>query len=107
MEGVPMSCFLFFLKGFSSLRNHPYTLSCIAYFKSCTLPNSQIAASGNPIGLIKNAISNKIRPFCGEYVISTVTPNKATATVFSLIETAKANDLDPFKYLVYIFEKLS
>lgn len=32
---------------------------------------------------------------------------KATATVFSLIETAKANDLDSFKYLVYIFEKLS
>ena len=32
---------------------------------------------------------------------------KATATVFSLIETAKVNSLDPFKYLVYIFEKLS
>ena len=32
---------------------------------------------------------------------------KATATVFSLIEIAKANGLDPYKYLVYIFEKLS
>ena len=32
---------------------------------------------------------------------------QATATVFSLIETAKANRLNPFKYLVYIFEKLS
>ena len=31
---------------------------------------------------------------------------QATATVFSLIETAKANRLNPFKYLVYIFEKL-
>ena len=35
------------------------------------------------------------------------TPSGATATVFSLIETAKANGLDPYKYLVYIFENLS
>ena len=34
---------------------------------------SQIAASGNPIGLIKNVINNKISPFCGEYVINTAT----------------------------------
>ena len=26
---------------------------------------------GSPIGLIKNAIKNKINPFCGEYVINT------------------------------------
>ena len=26
---------------------------------------------------------------------------------FSLTKTAKANELDPFKYLVYIFAKLS
>lgn len=31
----------------------------------------------------------------------------AAAVVFSLIETAKANELNPFKYLEYIFEKLS
>ena len=29
-------------------------------------PSSQIAASGSPIGLIKNAITSKITPFCGE-----------------------------------------
>ena len=40
-------------------------------------------------------------------VLKTPSGAKATATVFSLIETAKANRLDPFKYLVYIFEKLS
>ena len=58
-----------------------------------------------------NAAERSIKPF----VISRTnflyckTPSvaKATATVFSLIETAKANRLDPFKYLVYIFEKLS
>ena len=47
-------------------------------------------------------ISRKNFLFC-----KTPSGAKATATVFSLIETAKANDLDPFKYLVYIFEKLS
>ena len=45
---------------------YPYIQSWIANFKSCTLPNSQIAASGNPIGLIKKAITSKIAPFCGE-----------------------------------------
>lgn len=58
-----------------------------------------------------NAEERSIKPF----VISrknfrfckTPSKAKATATVFSLIETAKANNLDLFKYLVYIFEKLS
>jgi transposase len=31
---------------------------------------------------------------------------KASATFFSLIETAKANGLEPNAYLRYIFEKL-
>ena len=47
-------------------------------------------------------ISRKNFLFC-----KTPSGTQATATVFSLIETAKANRLDPFKYLVYIFEKLS
>ena len=29
---------------------------------------------------------------------------KASATVMSIIETAKINKIDPFKYLTYIFE---
>ena len=47
-------------------------------------------------------ISRKNFLFC-----KTPSGAKATATVFNLIETAKANGLDPYKYLVYIFEKLS
>ena len=31
---------------------------------------------------------------------------KASAIVYSLIETAEANDLDPERYLKYLFEKL-
>lgn len=30
---------------------------------------------------------------------------ESSAVTFSLIETAKANNLDPFRYLTYIFEK--
>ena len=29
---------------------------------------------------------------------------KASAIIFSVVETAKENGLDPFKYLVYIFK---
>jgi hypothetical protein len=31
---------------------------------------------------------------------------EASALVFSIIETAKANGLDPYEYLVYIFRNL-
>jgi transposase len=30
----------------------------------------------------------------------------ASATLYSLIETAKANGLDPYRYLSYLFTKL-
>mgnify|MGYP002242087328 CR=1 FL=1 len=61
---LPLSCF-FFIPNYIHII-YPYTQSCIANFKLCTLPSSQIAASGSPIGLIKNAITSKITPFCGE-----------------------------------------
>jgi transposase len=31
---------------------------------------------------------------------------KASAVMFSVIETAKENGLDPFKYLAYVLEKM-
>jgi len=31
---------------------------------------------------------------------------KASAAIYSLIETAKANDLEPYQYLRYIFENI-
>ena len=30
----------------------------------------------------------------------------ASAAVYSIVETSKANDLEPFRYLTYLFEKL-
>ena len=58
-----------------------------------------------------NAAERSIKPFviCRKNFLFCNTPSGArtTAVAFSLVETAKANDLDPFKYLEYIFEKLS
>jgi transposase len=31
---------------------------------------------------------------------------QASATIYSIIETAKENNLNPFTYLTYLFEKL-
>lgn len=58
-----------------------------------------------------NAAERSIKPFVisrkNFLFCNTPSGANASAIVFSLIETAKANELNPFKYLVYIFEKLS
>jgi transposase len=57
-----------------------------------------------------NAAENAIRPFVvgRKNWLFAGHPNgaQASATFFSLIETAKANNLEPYAYLRYLFEKL-
>ena len=57
-----------------------------------------------------NTAENSIRPFTvgrKNWLFSNSPKGaKASAIVYSLIETAKANDLDPERYLKYFFEKL-
>lgn len=57
-----------------------------------------------------NTAANSIRPFTvgrKNWLFSNSPKGaKASAIVYSLIETAKANDLDPERYLKYLFEKL-
>lgn len=57
-----------------------------------------------------NFIENKIRPFAvgrNRWLFSdTVEGAKASAILYSLVETAKANNVEPYKYLRNIFEKL-
>ena len=57
-----------------------------------------------------NLAENAIRPFCvgRRNWLFSGTPEgaSASATIYSLIESAKANGLEPYKYLRYIFEKL-
>ena len=58
-----------------------------------------------------NTAENSIRPFTvgrKNWLFSNSPKGaKASAIVYSLIETAKANDLDPERYLKYLFEKLT
>lgn len=63
-------------------------------------------------GMLKmdnNIIENAIRPFVvgRKNWLFSQTPEgaQASAAFYSLIETAKANGLDPYKYLIYLFEK--
>ncbi len=57
-----------------------------------------------------NLAENAIRPFVigRKNWIFSGTPEgaNASATLYSLIETAKANRLEPYKYLRYLFEKI-
>jgi transposase len=57
-----------------------------------------------------NLVENDIRPFVvgRKNWLFAGSPDgaKASATFFTLIETAKANGLEPYAYLRYIFEKL-
>ena len=57
-----------------------------------------------------NQVENGIRPFVvgrkGWLFNDTPLGAHASAGIFSLIETAKANGHDPFKYLTHLFEQL-
>ncbi len=61
-------------------------------------------------GIDNNAAENAIRPFVigRKNWLFAGTPEGASASalLFSLIETAKANNLEPYSYLRYLFEKL-
>lgn len=60
--------------------------------------------------LDNNSAENAIRPFVvgrkNWLFAGTVEGARASATIYSLIETAKANKLEPYKYLRFLFEKL-
>ena len=57
-----------------------------------------------------NLVENSIRPFTvgrKNWLFSTSTRGaEASSTVYSIIETCKANNIYPYKYLVYIFTML-
>ena len=60
--------------------------------------------------LSTNLIENSARPFVlsrkNFLFMNSVSGAKASAVVFSIIETAKANGLNPFEYLRFLFETL-
>lgn len=60
--------------------------------------------------LDSNPVENAIRPFVvgrkGWLFADTVGGANASANLYSLIETAKANGIEPYRYLVALFKKL-
>jgi transposase len=61
-------------------------------------------------GTHNNRGENAIRPFVigrkGWLFCDTVPGARASATLYSLVETAKANDLEPHAYLSEVFTRL-
>jgi transposase len=62
------------------------------------------------VGLDNNAAENAIRPFAvgrkNWLFAGSPAGARASANLYSLVETAKANCLEPYRYLRYIFERL-
>ena len=62
------------------------------------------------IEISTNRIENHIRPFAvgrrGWLFADTVNGAKASAVAYSIIETARANDLNPYQYLLHLFTEL-
>lgn len=62
------------------------------------------------IGMDNNLAENAVRPFVvgrKNWLFADTTDGaKANAAIYSLIETAKSNGLEPYQYFCYLFEKL-
>jgi transposase len=62
------------------------------------------------IEIDNNKVENAIRPFVigrkGWLFSGSPRGAHASATLYTLVETAKANKLEPWAYLNYLFEKL-
>ncbi|WP_260444778.1 transposase domain-containing protein [Burkholderia sp. Bp8986] len=57
-----------------------------------------------------NPCENAIRPFCvgrrGWLFSDTVDGANASANLYTLVESAKANGIDPYRYLTWLFQRL-
>jgi len=57
-----------------------------------------------------NAVENAIRPFVvgrkAWLFADTVAGAEASANLYSLVETAKANGIEPWAYLCFVFERI-
>jgi transposase len=73
-------------------------------------PKLQVFLESGDIPIDTNAVENAIRPLVvgRKNSMFSGSPRGAdsSALIYSLIETAKANDLEPWAYLRYLFEKL-
>jgi transposase len=70
----------------------------------------QVYLTDGRLNIDNNPVENAIRPFVigRKNWIFSASQNgaKASAMMYSIIETAKANGLEPYQYLKYLFEQL-
>jgi len=81
----------------------------IVYARNQKEPLSAFLLDGR-VEISNNRCENRIRPFCvgrKNWLFSeTVNGAQASAVAYSVIETAKANGLNPYQYLLYLFTEL-
>jgi transposase len=81
----------------------------ITYARNQREPLSAFLLDGR-IEISTNRIENHIRPFAygrrSWLFADTVAGAKASAVAYSIIETARANGLNPYQYLLYLFTEL-
>jgi transposase len=81
----------------------------LTYLREQWLKLVRYVENGNwPIS--NNPCENSIRPFCvgrrGWLFSDTVDGANASANLYSLVESCKANRIDPYRYLTWLFTKL-
>jgi transposase len=73
-------------------------------------PKLSVFLSNGEVPMTNNRCENAIRPFVvgrkGWLFSDTVKGAIASANLYSLVETAKANSIEPFAYLSFLFERL-
>ena len=73
-------------------------------------PKLMVYTDDGRLNIDNNLVENSIRPFVigrkNHLFSDTVSGAKASANLYSLIETAKANGLEPYAYLKHVFTEL-
>jgi hypothetical protein len=78
--------------------------------RACALQNQMLPSGKLGLEIDTNLAENAIRPFArgrrAWLFADSVSGAKASAMLYSLVETAKANGLEPYAYLRRLFERL-
>ena len=74
-------------------------------------PKLQLFLEDGEVPLDNNTTERALRSFCLHKhtwkLIDTIEGSKASAIIYSITETTKANQLNPFRYLEYLLTELS
>ena len=90
------------LTGSKTYKGMQYSLNQEAYLR--------VFLTDGDIPIDNNTAEQTIRPFCvgkkNWVMIDTVSGARVSAVIYSLVETAKANDINPYEYFNYLLEEI-